>query len=359
MSEPEAIGTPESVIVPAGYLLAAQMLTNKKEAGYRRCVYLHADPDPHRMRIAATDGSRLFVGRYAVAGERPSWAQADHGLLLDGELLKSRVSLLAREGDQHLVVSFAAGLARATLADRNGTATFSFKAEEGVFPDYDALLDVDSFAASEPLSGLTINGAFLKEIAAIAQVLEVSAIDKRPPAIRQYTGGSKHAPVLFDFPNWPGVVLMQLPQRSETISSETVRLLAPAMQRTVAALKAHQTRNEEWARKAKGEERKAYQAKATEFASRIEELAKSLAVAIEHKPAEPPAEPSMTEAAPEAIAEPTPATRLGDAVTDRQPRANRRLKRRKGNGKAKANGRGSRTKRRERPAPAEVAAAAE
>jgi hypothetical protein len=101
--------------------------------------------------------------------------------------------------------------------------------------------------------------------------------DRRPKegmVIRAFTG-SEHSLKVFDFPQWPGALLLlqPIPAGYLPIDKETQPVLAPAVKLTVAALRAHETRWLDRAEASTDEGEKAIAlAKAAGFKARVDDL---------------------------------------------------------------------------------------
>src|SRR5206468_3188648 len=119
-----------------------------------------------------------------------------------------------------------------------------------------AFTDIDHVPGDfEPVA---FAGHMLKGVADIAQALAKSKKDNVAAQVyvakrektKTGTPASPGASVV-TFPHAPGTVLYIMPMRSsEKIADATAEILAPAIKGTLAALKAHKTRNEKWAAEA-------------------------------------------------------------------------------------------------------------
>jgi hypothetical protein len=263
----------EAMQVPVALLLAAESIAAKveKDRTSLRGVMLH-QVDPKVGRIVGTDGVRLFVGSYGVGAKPPSWLKT--GIMLPSADLKTRVSMIAKVGDTKFVqISHAKGDSHCMLSDPD--QTMQFRVECGSvesFPGYQGGLSETSFAdltedgeanAKPEWTPVGFNSRQLRHCGDLAKILE-AGIDKkdRPEngmVIRMFDGGQRNAPTVFDFVGYPGAILVvgALPAVSTAVPMETMAVLAPAVKLTIAALKAHATRNLEWAAEATDEARKA------------------------------------------------------------------------------------------------------
>lgn len=204
----------------------------------------------------------------------------------------------------------------------SGNAVFRTSAILGAYADYENVLGPSSFVTLdddgvvrgrewEPVG---INSTYLKHCGDVAKMLEAGLEkenrSKAGMVVRAYnSSGNTAAPLVFDFSTWPGALLVMMPAKlaDNSTSKETAALLAPAVKLTIAALRAHATRNLAWADETEDPERKAaLQAKAKEFQDRVAEIFKRApglpAIAAEAPKPEPEAQP---EPQPEPEARPT------------------------------------------------------
>jgi hypothetical protein len=230
------------------------------------------------------------VASFALEGDAPDWL-AD-GLILSNEGLKARVGMIAKGGESSAIrISYAAGQPKAALSDPARSMVFQIDPVSGTYPEYDRVIGAGSFARHdedgqvrgpewEPVG---INSSYLKHVGEVAKLLDAGlpkeARSKKGMVVRAFnsSGAQKTVPLVFDFSTWPGAILVIMPARlsSPAISAPTAALLAPAIRMTIAALRAHETRNRAWAEEADTEEAKAaFVAKADGFQVRIAEILK-------------------------------------------------------------------------------------
>jgi hypothetical protein len=277
----------QSLMVPAALLLACETCSATKGPAkpFAEGVYLHAKDG--RGRAVATDGVRLFVGSFALPkkdeGGTPDWL--NDGLILSNAGLRERVSLMQSLDHADMIrVTYAKGNPSVTLSDPMKYTSLLAPIIVEDFPDYEPLFQVESFGQLDECGlpivrewqATGINSRYLKRCADIADALETglkeSAKTKHGMVIRVFTGGSPTAPVVFSFEKWPGAVLFLLPTilKQRRLGKETALLIAPAAKLTIAALRAHATRNRRWAAGATTEVVKAaFAARATEFDDRV------------------------------------------------------------------------------------------
>ena len=182
------------------------------------------------------------------------------------------------------------------FSDIVGECTFKVQPVEGDFPDYQKLIggfagafDPGSRSDFEPVG---FQGPYLKAVGEIAKTLEAGNVGI-------YASKADEAAIV-TFQGCPGVVLYLMPTRfDDVMPADTVRILQPAIKLSIAALKAHETRNLDAARKAgTSAEREELKRRAAEFRARIElvmqranprpALPKPEAPAPEEAPALPP-----------------------------------------------------------------------
>src|SRR5262249_29247489 len=154
--------------------------------------------------------------------------------------------------------------------DDMGINVFRLRPIDGTFPTYENVTTA-RWTGIEVERGdwkpVGFNPSYLKSVADIAKALDSETVE-----CFDYAGADgKEQPSLFTFgPKAPGVALFLMPVRTEAKMSEANRmLLAPSIKLTLAALKAHETRNREAAKDLKGPDKEAALAKADDFARRI------------------------------------------------------------------------------------------
>jgi hypothetical protein len=287
--KPSVMRFPEqqSVMVPAALMLACEACSATKGPGrpIAEGVYLHAKDGVGRA--VATDGVRLFVGSFALpeTDERdmPEWLE--DGLVISNVGLCERVSLMQRWNHADMIrVTWVKGSSSVTLTDPMKHTTFITDVVDGEFPGYERLFQAESFGQMDEFGrpigrewqALGINSQYLRKCSDVADALETgleeSAKTKHGMVIRTFIGGSPMAPVVFTFDKWPGTILFLLPTvlKQRPLANETALVVAPAAKLTIAALRAHATRNRQWAVDAINETARAvFLAKAAEFDERV------------------------------------------------------------------------------------------
>jgi hypothetical protein len=340
-----------SILVPVNALCAALLCASKEETRYYlRGVYLHRSGD--RLRLCATDGHRIFImnhqptdpetGNALEADQLPEWlwqaqeGRPQAGVILPSDGLKERLAVLKKaasvDGNAYVRISYGTEQPAIVLESVLGDIRFAMPPVDGTFPDYEALLrnftsgvvvpkeDADPAKDAGPLGEfepIGYNGAYLKDLAAVATQLGASSLS--------FFGKSKSDPTLITFPGAPGAVVYLMPMRvDEVVAAETVAIIAPSIAATRAALQAHVTRNLKWAKKAKTPaERGHYEARADEFKRRMDAViaATSAALPKPEPKAEAKEEPKTTGEVvpfPQKQEQPQPLT-ITDAVIDEKP----------------------------------------
>ncbi len=272
--KPVKVGKMEGISIDGRYLLAAVMCAADDETRYYlNGVFIHRTADRF-VRVVATDGHRCIIANlYREDEKKPGPKWLDQGIIVPSDGLAARVKLIEKEQkDSGLGVQilFGENQPRVEIADAMGINVFRVKPVDGTFPDYERV-------TTAGWSGMSVdradwkptgfNPAYLKAVGEIAKRLDpetaVQCYDYAAP-----DGGAQ--PVLFTFEKVPNVVLFLMPTRVEhKMGAATRLLLAPAVKGSIAALKAHETRNREAAKDLKGAEKEAALAKADEFAKRI------------------------------------------------------------------------------------------
>ena len=306
----EKLPPAEHLLVPSAILLAADAVSahDAEDRAYLQGVFLHSKDGVGRA--VGTDGKRMFVASFPLPEAAPSWLAK--GVIVSNDGLKARLSMIAKEDTEGSVrLSYANGAPKLELTDPTRSMIFHTPICTGTFPEYERVLKINSFGELDeegrPIGRewqpIGINSGYLKHCAEIAKVLEAglpkSLRSKTGMVIRAFnTNGNDNAPLVFDFSTWPGAILIIMPAKLATAetSRETAALLAPAVKLTLAALRAHATRNQAWADAAEDPAVKAnFEAKVEHFNERIAELLKRApglpALDAPEPEAEPQAEP--------------------------------------------------------------------
>jgi hypothetical protein len=279
---------PEDLFIPAALLLAAESASDHKGAIPKYVgVFLHAVEGVGR--VVASDGYKMFVGSFKIGAEVPAWLTP--GIIISNEGLKARIAMIAKNDSSagKVRLRFAAGMAHAELTDGRRTMAFQVGIVSEEFPDYERAIPAEAFgnldddgdARGREWDPVGINSAYLKHVGEIARTLEAGLPkdmrSKGGMVVRAYNAGSPRAPLVFDFSTWPGAILIVGAAKLDTqgTSAETAALLTGPIKLTLAALRAHETRNIAWAEKATDEFAKAtFLEKAEGFRKRVAEILK-------------------------------------------------------------------------------------
>jgi hypothetical protein len=281
----EKLLQPETIAIPAALILAAEAVSGTDdERPWLEGVFIHSKDG--QGRVAGTDGARMFLGAFPLPPEPPSWLA--EGVIVSSDSLRPRVTMIAKgaNGEGPVVkIAFAKGQPKAVMTDVSGDMQFVTPLCTGTFPDYDRVINMHSFTPSaargdwEPVG---LNSQYLKHIGDIAKTLESGLPkqlrSKEGMVIRAYTGDATQ-PIVFDFPTWPGALLVVMPSKlaSITISPETTLLLTPALRGTIGALRGQVTRQLMRAQEATSDaEREEAETQAKEFQDRVEAMLKRL-----------------------------------------------------------------------------------
>jgi hypothetical protein len=334
-AEAEKLPEVETLLVPAAILQAAEAICDPKGANaYQHGVYLHARD--RRGRVIGTDGHRMFISSFAIEGKMPTWLNS--GVLIQAEGLKPRLAMLAKANEAKVKLAHVKGTQRVQMSDVLGDVQFNLELVTATYPDYEKIvgpgsfvdLDEDGKARGGEWRPIGIGSGYLKQCGDIARLLD----NGRPKDQREKTGmvvraftGDPTKPIVFDFPGWPGAILLVMPVKmsNPALSKETAALIAPAVKGSIAALKAHSTRWLQVAKEATTDEARAEAiAKSKTFQDRIRALMDAAPVpqigkqkpGEDEKPAEAEtpqaeaeqqqAEPQETPEQPDPEAEPKP-----------------------------------------------------
>lgn len=244
-------------------------------------LYLHETTDGW-VRLATTDGGRLFVAQIGhrhqlPANEALEWLRP--GLILSADRLKAQLGLIAAT-DVHgkgarVAITYAPGAPHAEVSDQTGAASFRVRAIDGPWPDYGPIIGaagVFSPEGREDFEPAAFDPKHVKSATEIAAVLDASNLQvytHRLKAVRDTR--IVEGPSLITFGRVGNVLLYIQPSASAVTLSPAERvMLAPAIKASVAALRAHQTRNEKAAKKATGAERQRLLGIAEAYKVRIE-----------------------------------------------------------------------------------------
>lgn len=327
----EKVAVAQDLIVPAALLLAAESVSAHNDDLRPYLCGVHLQARDGKGRISSTDARRAFLSSFPVSGPMPDWMK--EGVILSNKQLKAQVGFIARGTEAAQVrLRYAVGLPKIEISDLEKTMTFQALPLTGHFPNLDNLIPAGSIAALDddgnPIGKewqpVGINSGYLKHVGELSKMLSDGLIKKARPengmVIRAFNAGNDPMqPLLFDFVSYPGALLMISPAKlsGKGISAETAALMEPAIRRTLAALRAHETRNLAWAEDTSDPHQKAaFLAKAEGFKLRVADILKSAPglPAIGTEAAQP--EPEQDDSEDENEAQWDDQDRPGDAPAD-------------------------------------------
>lgn len=327
-----AKNAPTAVMLPAELLLGAEMCTSHEEARYYlNGVFLQAK-DKTTLRILGTDGHVLFVAEQKVAEpQMPFWAK--DGVIVSNEHLKSMIKMVGKlNGDGLIRLDVPRDGGRCTLGD-GLTVDFHPRLVDGTFPDVDHVIG----SAETALSGRERqpgdeDGGFSSKLMRRATDVAKAVNPEIPASSGVRIGlyiGTKEQPAVVTLSRG-GCYLILMPMRGEyPADADTLNALAPAVKRTIAALKAHRTRVTEALPNLTGEAKDEAKAKKADIDRRIAYFSTGKAPAIEDK-SKPAAETPKAETAPEApradIAAAEKAEAAKPAESEAKPKAETKAK---------------------------------
>ena len=280
---------PNEVRLPVNILLAATLCSSQDETRhYLAGVYLKARDK--EWRCVSTDGHRMLVISRELPAAVPQWLK--DGVIVSNASLKERLALMARVSyeqhtsfeDRMVVVSknSAANGNDLKLTDPRGECVFRVKIVDGTFPDYEAVMtqitDAIFTSGALPPNGdddaevvqmvggpvpIGFRSQYVKSMAEVARLLGSEHVVLR-------TSSALNG-AMVTFPEADGAVLYVMPAKvAGKLAKGNSEILALPLKRSLAALRAHHTRNKRWAKEATNPaETAAFTAKAKEFEGRI------------------------------------------------------------------------------------------
>lgn len=276
--KPRVVGKMETIEIDASILQAALMCAATQETRYYlKGVYIHRTADGF-VRAVSTDGSRCLIANlYRESKDKPGAKWLDHGLILPADGLAQRLKLIEKEHkDAELMrgvrIAWGENQPRVEIADALGINLFKVQPIDGTFPDYEKVTTASWSGVGVERADWKptgFNPSYLKAVGDIAKRLGTDSVQ-----CFDYVGiNGTDQPVLFTFGKVANVSLFLMPAKADPKMAEATRLmLAPAIKLTLAALRAHETRNRDAAKDLKGAEKDAALAKADAFAKRIKDV---------------------------------------------------------------------------------------
>ena len=282
---------PNEIRLPVNILLAATLCSGQDgERHYLAGVYLKATKK--EVRCVATDGHRMLVISRELPKAVPQWLQ--DGVIVSNGSLKERLALMARVSyeqatpfeDRMVVVSKNGDDLK--LTDPRGECVFRVKIVDGTFPDYervmakltDAIFTGGLSPNGEEVPGedvpaetiqmvggpvpIAFRSQYVKSVADVARLLGSEHVSLRT--------SSPNNGAMFTFPESDGAVLYVMPAKDIPLklAGDNSAILTLPLKRSLAALKAHATRNKKWANESTNPVEKAeFETKAADFEGRI------------------------------------------------------------------------------------------
>jgi len=274
----------EPITVSIDALRAALICASKEEARYYLCgVFMHRTADGF-IRAVSTDGHRLIVANlYREHADQKGPAWLDIGVIIPADMLAAKLAIIDKaqshleKGNRPVEIAFADGASHLEVRDAQGFNVFKVKQIDGAFPDYVQRMGGFGGAFDDSDRGefqpTAFDPKYLKSVGDIATRLGAKAVLAygMPDDIAK-NGKRSPRPSLFTFGGL-GVALVVMPMRTEPVMHEADRIvLSSAIKSSVAALRAHETRNRKAAKKLTGDEKVAALAKAESFKARLEAL---------------------------------------------------------------------------------------
>ncbi len=235
------------------------------------------------LHVVGFDMKHMLLATEELGEERPPWLEA--GLTLPDKGLKQRLKICAESG---MTVRIGWGLnqPKVVMLAENGHDTFQFNRIEVKYVDYAEGMNIlvgdltrDNVDAFKPIG---VQSKLFKHVEEVSNYL-VASLDaaqkkemkaKDGISVRYFEG--KGEVIVFDFPDFPNI-LMVLARKNvdEQIGLTMGKILKPVLLSSVAALKAHATRNKRWAEMTDDPTEKAhFEAKEQEFRDKIADAMK-------------------------------------------------------------------------------------
>lgn len=265
-----------AVEVSVKFLMAALTVAPKKDTRYYlNGVFLQSVGD--QLRIVSTDGHRLLVITTDLT--RPlTWAE--EGVIIPRDSLERICKYVGKAEDAQVSISFGRKHPVMRIAEIGGIGQFALAPIDGRFPEYMRVVaSAGEVLASErkPLETNAIGSDYLKAAGAIAAQLD-------SPHVFPFIGSGDGLPCVFTFHNQPGAMLIVMPVREDVKAALPTRIVQMVgdngMARSLAALKAHETRCREAAKKANKVDAERLEGQANVFKARQDEIRAMLATKL-------------------------------------------------------------------------------
>lgn len=273
----DSVGAVQSIEVSVDKLQAALECASTDETRYYlRGVFIHRTSDGF-VRAVSTDGHRMLVtDLYREFADQPGPAWLDAGVIVPAELLKARLAIISKTHGKAAFpakLSYATNGARVEISDAMGENVFRLKPVDGQFPNYADI--IGGWSSEDEARGdwspIGFDAKYLKSVGDLAAKLGSKSVACFASKRDAKTGNE--GPVLFTFGGVGGVALFLMPTKTDAqVAIQNRDMLAPAIKSSIAALRAHETRNRKAAKKLSGAEKEAAITRADDFKARIEAL---------------------------------------------------------------------------------------
>jgi hypothetical protein len=268
------LGDAEIFVVDAIAIQAAVLCTSKDSNRSFETGVLFREREGS-CELVATNGNVMLVQR--LPGKVPSWAKGE-GVVVERELLGKLAKL---QGEGGVSLSYGKHHPHVLGSTAPDYARFKLPTVTTKFPDYVNIIAGGQRAmqGSEvaPLSAPSIDPAYVKVAAQIGAILEAKGIFtflSHEKTASVFTFGEKAAAALY---------VMPLADAGSPFSPAAVKMLAPALRGSAAALKAHITRTVKASRGASESDKKKLAVKRAELEARLKSLAASGVAKLEDK----------------------------------------------------------------------------
>lgn len=230
----EPLGKLEFIEVPVSKLRAALLIAGSADIRY--CLNaVHIVSRDGQAEIVTTNGHMMLLQSLGKITHAPEWLKT--GVTINRTVFE-QIFKLERHGT--IQIGFGKGHTKAVIKTMPDWATLRGDVVDAKFPDYTQIMrNTDALDCREgvPLFASGFNPRYIKAGTTVAQELGAQSLHlfQSPEG----TGAS-----IVTFGEKTSAALYIMPIRADAMTQETVKLLAPAMTRTAAALKAHITRNQ-------------------------------------------------------------------------------------------------------------------
>lgn len=294
--KPQVLADTQAVSVNVAVLRACLTVAAKERSGRALLESLHLRTIDGQFRVMSSDGHRALVVPVKSAGIGPKWASEGVLLALDG---LDKFLALVDSVSSVAVIEYGAGNPHATVHDAGRNLSMKVRTIEGKFPDLDGPLRNAATSLSRegatPLATAAVNPVFMASAGRIGSALDATSVLP--------FGGVAGSAWLFTFTpsergkrgidkdDVAGAVLLVMAMNGDgAVSTQSARILAPAVRLSIAALKAHKTRVEQQLTGIKGKDPAATKQrddlthKSKLFADRIAALTAATSKQITHQP---------------------------------------------------------------------------